>query len=197
MTTTLNLEPAIQQMTSLLAGVTDDQLGAPTPCPRYTLGDLVEHVDGLSVAFTFAAAKRPLSGGSQAPSGDASRLGDDWRTRIPTQLTELAQAWRDPEAWAGMTQAGGVDLPGSVAGVVALNELVVHGWDISRASGQPFAADPHAISACMQFVSMSAPDQRANDAGLFGPVVEVAVAAPPLAHLIGLAGRNPSWPEIA
>ena len=40
-----------------------------------------------------------------------------------------------------MTQAGGVDLPGEVAGLVALNELVVHGWDIATASGQDYRPD--------------------------------------------------------
>ena len=66
-------------------------------------------------------------------SGDASRLVDDWRSRIPRDLAALAAAWRDPEAWTGMTRAGGIDLPGEIAGVVALDELVVHGWDVARA----------------------------------------------------------------
>ncbi len=37
-----------------------------------------------------------------------------------------------------MTKAGGVDLPGEVAGLVALDELVVHGWDVARATGQAY-----------------------------------------------------------
>ena len=52
--TMLDLEPATQRMATLLAGIPDGRLGAPTPCPAYTLGDLVEHVGGLSLAFTAA-----------------------------------------------------------------------------------------------------------------------------------------------
>jgi 2-hydroxy-3-oxopropionate reductase len=41
--------------------------------------------------------------------GDASRLPDDWRTRIPADLLVLAAAWQEPGAWTGMAEAGGVD----------------------------------------------------------------------------------------
>lgn len=79
----VDLGPAARQLTSLLQGVTDDQLAAPTPCEEYTLGDLIDHVNGLSLAFTSAANKDVGAGTSQAPSGQATRLGEDWRTRIP------------------------------------------------------------------------------------------------------------------
>src|SRR5207248_426338 len=131
----------------LVAGAPDEILTAPTPCPDYRLGDLIDHVGGLALAFTAAAEKDAGDATSQAPSGDASRLGDDWRTRIPRDLGRLAEAWRDPEAWTGMTKAGGVELPGEVAGVVALDELVVHGWDVARASGQPYDPDPDLVEA--------------------------------------------------
>lgn len=34
--------------------------------------------------------------------------------------------------------AGGVDLPRQVAGLVALDEVVLHGWDVAKATGQPY-----------------------------------------------------------
>ena len=39
------------------AAVGDDQLGAPTPCPDYTVGDLLDHIVALAVAFREAADK--------------------------------------------------------------------------------------------------------------------------------------------
>ena len=110
--------------------------------PAYTLGDLIDHVSGLSQAFTAAATKDVGAATSQGPAGDAFRLSDDWCTRIPKQLAALADAWRDPNAWEGITQAGGIDLPAAIAGKIAINELVIHGWDIARASQQPFDCDP-------------------------------------------------------
>lgn len=51
-------------------------------------------------------------------------IGPGWREQLPEVLDELADAWRDPAAWTGMTRAGGVDLPGAVAGAVVADELV-------------------------------------------------------------------------
>jgi uncharacterized protein (TIGR03086 family) len=188
--TPIDLTPAAQRMAELIAAVPDDGLGAPTPCPRYTLGDLVEHVGGLAQAFAAAARKDLGRLTSHAPSGDVSRLAADWQIRIPQDLLAMADAWRDPEAWTGMTQAGGVTLPGDIAGVVALDELVVHGWDVARASGQPYASDESALRVVQAFVAGF--DQRE---GVFGPVVDVPPDAPLLDQVIGLTGRDPAWPR--
>jgi uncharacterized protein (TIGR03086 family) len=131
----VDLEPAAQRTAALITDVPDGLLDGPTPCPEYTLGDLLDHVGGLALAFTAAATKDTDGFSAQRASGDASRLGDDWRTRIPRDLAALAQAWRDPAAWSGTTRAGGVELPGEVAGIVALDELVIHSWDVARSTG--------------------------------------------------------------
>jgi uncharacterized protein (TIGR03086 family) len=132
----LDLEPATYVLAGLVAGVRDEQLSGPTPCTGRSLGDLLDHIDGLSLAFTLAAAQTPPEGGSRGPSADASRLGPDWRTRIPQRLGALGDAWKNEAAWSGMTEAGGVHMPGEVAGLVTLDEVVVHGWDVARACGR-------------------------------------------------------------
>jgi uncharacterized protein (TIGR03086 family) len=188
-----DLEPAARRLGTLVAAVPDDALDRPTPCPDYRLGDLLDHIGGLALAFRTAATKTGAELTGPAPSGDASRLPPDWRTRVPQDLLALAEAWRDPEAWTGMTQAGGVDLPGDVAGLVALDELVVHGWDVARASGQPYevtATELEAVRGFVQPMADAPPEQRA---GLFGPPVPVPDDAPELDRLIGLTGRDPAW----
>jgi uncharacterized protein (TIGR03086 family) len=192
--TVVDLEPATRRMADLIGGVPDARLDGPTPCPAYTVGDLLDHVGGLTLAFTAAATKATGAGGPPGPSGDVSRLGDDWRTRIPRDLAALAEAWRDPTAWSGTTQAGGVELPGEVAGLVALDELVIHAWDVARASGQPYDCDHQLLAVVHDFVAQfSGPGQEAARAGLFGPQVEVQEDAPLLDRVIGLTGRDPAW----
>ncbi len=191
----VDLEPATRPMAALVEGVPDGVLDRPTPCPAYTLGDLLEHIGGLALAFTAAASKDTDDFRDRAPSGDASGLGDDWRTRIPRDLERLAKAWRDPAAWSGMTRAGGVDLPGEIAGLVALDEVVVHGWDLARASGQAYDCDRSTLEAVLGFVGPFADQPAARD-GLFGPVVEVAPTAPLLDRVIGLTGRDPAWSPV-
>ena len=187
-----DLEPATRTLAHLVNGVRDDQLTAATPCDEYSLGDLVEHVDGLSLAFTWAATKDERAFSGAAPQPDAAKLRAGWRDRIPEQLDALAEAWREPAAWEGMTRAGGVDLPGEVAAMVALDEVVLHGWDIARATGQPFDVDEQSLEVCLQFVTETAASP--GESGLFKPPVPVRGDAPLVERVLGLSGRNPAWP---
>ncbi|WP_018654493.1 TIGR03086 family metal-binding protein [Actinomadura flavalba] len=186
---TADLAPAATRLSGLLRTVPDDLLDAPTPCPGYTLAALFDHVDGVTRAFTAAARKTPLE---EAPAGDPARLGPDWRERIPAQLAEMAASWDDPRAWEGMTRAGGLDLPADVAGLVALDELVVHGWDVARAAGLPYAAEPAEIEACRSLLTPG-DDEPERTGDPFGPPVPAPPDASELDRLIALAGRDPRW----
>lgn len=199
-TTMLDLEPPARQLATLVDGITDEQLASPTPCEGSSVGDLLDHVVGLTVAFTHTASKTSpgVAGGTAAPAGpgqpSAANLDPDWRARLPGQLDELVSAWRDPAAWQGMAEAGGVVMPADAMGAVAVDELVLHGWDLARATGQQFACDPASLAACHSFTSqMSVPGQEAAREGLFGPVVDVPADAPLLDRVLGLSGRNPAW----
>ncbi|MFA1548906.1 TIGR03086 family metal-binding protein [Actinomadura chokoriensis] len=196
MNPTPDLEPAAQRMATLLANIPDHLLANPTPCADTALGALIDHVNGLTLAFTWAAAKKSPDGGSQPPSADASRLPPDWRTLVPERLDALTAAWRSPDAWSGMTAAGGIDLPGEQAGRVAMNELVVHGWDIARATGQPYEVGADEIESCLAFVSPTVEQSDGKGVpGLFGPAVSIPDDAPALDRLIALTGRDPSWTQ--
>jgi uncharacterized protein (TIGR03083 family) len=89
MSTQLDLEPAARRMADLVAAVPDEALDRPTPCTRYTVGDLLDHIAGFAIAFTAAARKTPLDG---APAGDAANLAADWRDRIPRDLIATGEA---------------------------------------------------------------------------------------------------------
>jgi uncharacterized protein (TIGR03086 family) len=190
--TELDLMPAATALGLLVQQVADDRLGDPTPCPDYTVGDLVEHVGGLALAFTAAANKDLGAYTNSPPQPDAARLAPDWRTRIPADLVAMAQAWRQPDAWTGMTRAGGVDLPGDVGGLVALDEIVLHGWDLAVATGHPFDVRADLLEAVHGFVESFGADPQARG-GLFGPIVDVPADAPALDRVVGLAGRDPAW----
>lgn len=189
---TIDFAPATSTLRDLVASVTDDQLGLPTPCEDYLVGDLVEHVGGLAAAFAGAARKEPTPGSEQGGSGDASRLEAGWRERIDRDLADLADAWRDPAAYEGETAAGGIEMPGQIAASVALNEVVVHGWDLATALGRPFQVRDEDVAACMAFAEpFSAPGTEEMRGDAFGPVVPTPADAPPLARLLGMMGRSP------
>ncbi|MBB4933788.1 uncharacterized protein (TIGR03086 family) [Lipingzhangella halophila] len=189
----LDLAPAARQMRALVAEIPDDQLAAPTPCEGLAVGDLLDHVMGLSLAFRLAAEKEtsPASGPPPAPS--AANLPPDWREQLAGRLEALVSAWRDPAAWEGDSAVGGLELPAEQAGMVAVDELVLHGWDLARATGQSYEADPVSVEACHAFVAQIPRDDPKAREGLFGPVVEVPDDAPLFDRTLGLSGRDPSW----
>ena len=184
----LDLEPAATAVARVAAGVRDDQLTAPTPCEGTTVAGVLGHLAGLAYAFRMAADKTPVDGSA---STDPAHLPADWRTYIPEQLDALAAAWRDPAAHEGMTAAGGVEMPAEVAVVVALDEVVVHGWDVAVATGQPYSVDDAGAEACRAFADSFGDDDRPPD--LYGPRVPVPDDAPALDRLLGATGRDPGW----
>ena len=103
----------------------------------------------------------------------------------------LADAWDDPAAWTGRTAAGGVELPGDVAGIVALDELVIHGWDLAKATGQPAGYDGPGLEAVLALVTEF---RGRGIEGLFGPEVPVPDGAPMFDRILGETGpRTRGW----
>jgi uncharacterized protein (TIGR03086 family) len=191
----VDLTPATQRLADLVTGVSDEQLAGPTPCPAYSVGDLVEHIGGLALAFRAAAEKDTDSPYvNHTPSGDAAGLEEGWRDRIPADLAALARAWADPVAWTGMTRIAEQDAPGEAVGLTVADELVVHGWDLARATGQPYGTEPELLDAAQAFLGMFAsPDAPAGPEVAFGPSRAVPGDAPALDRVLALAGRDPAW----
>src|SRR5688572_30294817 len=188
-TTTLDLGPQTTEVARIVAGVRDDQLTGPTPCEGTSVAAMLDHLIGLTLAFRLAAEKTVPEGG---PSADAANLAPDWRTRLPAQLEALAAAWREPSAFEGTAEAGGVQMPAPAMAVVALNEVTVHGWDLAVATGQPYRPDPASVLRCLEMVGDRS-DPTNEPEGLFGPVVPVPDDAPAFDRLLGRTGRDPHW----
>lgn len=192
-----DLGPVCRRVAGVVDGIRDEHLAGPTPCPAYTVREVLGHLVGLTVAFRDAAWKELGPTTDTSPSAALPVLVDNWRELLPGQLDELAEAWRAPEAWQGATRVGGVDLPGAVAAAVALNEVLIHGWDLARSTGQEY--DPDKASLLVSY-GMLAPAAESADAApdpapesLFGPPIVLPEDAPLLDRVIGLSGRDPGW----
>jgi uncharacterized protein (TIGR03086 family) len=187
----LDFEPPVREIRDLLLGITDEHLRAPTPCPGWSVGALLHHLTGLSWAFTQAATTTDYPGADESPQSPAAEdLTPHWRSRLPGLLEDLALAWKDPNAWQGTARAGGVTMPATAMGAVAINELVMHGWDLARATGQEFAADPRILEHLIEFLEQFPPE---GSPGLFGPARTPAPDADLLERALARAGRDPHW----
>ncbi len=179
-----DLGPAAQEMSRLVAGVGDEQLGGPTPCPDWTVADLLAHVAQFTAVFTANARRQEVR--------PPDELADDWRVALPRDLTELAQAWREESAWHGRVAAGGVEMDASANAVVAIEELTTHGWDLARATGQDLDVDDARLDEVDRFFALFAP-QIASGQGPFGPPVEAPESSSRLQRTIARTGRDPRW----
>lgn len=187
----IDLAPAADRLMALITEVGDDQLDDPTPCTGRTVRELLGHLLGLTLAFRAAAAKErgPLTDTGPDESGWPQARGD-WRERLAEQLPALVTAWYPDEAWQGGTRVGGVDLPGEAAGVVALGELVLHGWDLARSVGSPYECDHESARLLAIYVEGFDPT---GTPGMFGPAVEAGADADVFEQVLARAGRNPAW----
>jgi uncharacterized protein (TIGR03086 family) len=182
-----DLDHAARRLAALLDGVPDSALPAPTPCADSSVATLLDHIMGLSEGL--AASARKEATGAAAASAD--HLDPDWRAILPGRLDALVAAWREPGAGEGMTSAGGLTLPAADVAAVTLDELVLHGWDLARATGQPYDPDPRDVAAILPFLEMFGSEQGVP--GLFGPAVPVPDDAPAFDRALGLSGRDPAW----
>jgi uncharacterized protein (TIGR03086 family) len=186
----LDLGAPAAEISRLAAGVRDDQLNDPTPCPGTDVAGILAHIVGLSTAFRDGASK--VEGPTTSTPPGPMPLPAEWRVLVPKLTAELAAAWRDPSAWEGETTAGGATMPAPNIAGFANDELVIHGWDLAVATGQPYEAAEENLQAAWQLVSHFPDDPEARR-GLFGPRVPIADDAPLLNRVLAYAGRDPGW----
>ena len=87
-----------------------------------------------------------------------------------------------------LTPLGEMPGPG-LAGFTTL-DILVHGWDLAKATGQPADLDGRLAAHVLGFAAqaLATPESRA---GRIGPAVPVAADAPVTSRLVAFLGRHP------
>ncbi|MEV7384604.1 MULTISPECIES: TIGR03086 family metal-binding protein [unclassified Streptomyces] len=168
-------------VTATVAGVRDEQLQEPTPCAKFTVADLVEHL--TETLLTAERAARREAPSDEAPAGSPSALVD--------AVGRTAAAWSDAAAYEGTTKFGEWEMPAVVVASITLQELAVHGWDLARATGRPFSLGEDTGRLVLDAVEQIADQVRGN--GGYGPPVAVPADAPAFRRALATSGRDPEW----
>jgi uncharacterized protein (TIGR03086 family) len=175
----------------IVSGIDASELGHPTPCPKYDVAGLIDH---LVEAGHRAAA---LGRGQAPPPGDQSRHVD--LSEAPGQLRgaaqEAAQAWGDESSLSlRHTMPWGEEYTGAALVDMYLAELATHAWDLARATGQIDTLDPSvALPALEAARAMIKPHYRdmVEPWAPFGAEVDPAPGADDWERLAAFMGRDP------
>lgn len=184
-----DLGAATAELARVAGEVTASDLELPTPCEGWAVRDLLVHLLGLTAHFTTVARH-------SAPVDTETTLPDDWFDRLTEQLDDLVDAWREPEAWTGEGEAGGVRMSNAEFGVVALDEIVLHGWDLATALGVSFEVADDDVDAIHGFVAAFEHASTEQRAGLFGELVEPG-ESDGFDRVLALSGRRPVRDTVA
>ncbi|HLG66490.1 MAG TPA: TIGR03086 family metal-binding protein [Acidimicrobiales bacterium] len=119
-------ERAQKAFASVLAGIGPDRFGDPTPCARWTVRDVAEHIIGGN--FRVAGVTDPPADDDLAALHGASAAQAQATFAAPDGLT------RDYVLPFG-------SLPGSVFIGLRTTDVLTHAWDLAKATGQPTDLD--------------------------------------------------------
>lgn len=108
------------------------------------------------------------------------------------QLVNHLLFWAPSLAGAGSKEAVPPPTPAAMIGGMVCGELVVHGWDLARATDQKPGWDEEVLELLHRELLATA--EHGRQLGVYGPEVAVPASASTLDRVLGLTGRDPAWP---
>ncbi len=180
---------AAAEAAKVVSGVPEGTLDARTPCNDWDLRSLLNH----TFLWTSYSAERRAPGARVAAERmpKASTAEPGFREDYARQIDRAVQAWADPKAWAGALGVMGDGTPAADVGAMLIMEMVLHGWDVAKATGQEFACDAAVAEAVLDTVTAQAELFRKYQG--FADAIEAPDGATPIDRALRLSGRDPQW----
>ena len=175
----------------IVSGIVADELGHPTPCPKYDVAGLIDHL--VEAGYRAAALGR----GQAPPPGDESAHVElsDAPGQLRSAAEQAAQAWSDNSGLSSMyTLPWGEECTGAYLVDMYLAELAAHAWDLARATGQIDKLDPFLALPALEGARTTIKPQYRNlvePGSPFGAEVYPAPGADDWERLAAFMGRDP------
>lgn len=167
-------------MTDRVAGVVEEDWSRPSPCERWTARELLAHLLDVHGRFQAMVGRELVA----HPSVEDDPLGAWTAVRDQTQ-GDLDDPARAEEEYDG--RFGRSTFAEAVDGFVCF-DLVVHGWDLARATGQDETVDPAEVERLQAMVDAMGDVMRSN--GVITDPVEPAPGASAQERLLCALGRR-------
>jgi|SRR4051794_5153695 uncharacterized protein (TIGR03086 family) len=170
---------ATDRAVAVVAAIRPEQLNLPTPCPDWTVQDLLDHLGGGAEYLRAAATGR-----GRVPVTEVSATG--YRRAVDQVLEDIGV----PGVLDRMCLSPlGFDWTVRDAVAGTFMDVLVHTWDLAQATGQDTTLEPTLVGACMAMFLPRMPE-IGREAGIIGPAVDVGPDAEPQAQLLGAMGRR-------
>ncbi|WP_448639191.1 TIGR03086 family metal-binding protein [Geodermatophilus sp. URMC 63] len=185
------LTAALDGATRLVAAVTPEEWGRPTPCAEWTVRQLVGHLVGGNRMTARVLRGEPLPPLDQLGRRDpADQLGDDPAGAHRGSAEELLAAFGLPGVLDRAHTVPAGTLPGPALVHLRTVETLVHGWDLARATGRRVPFPDDLVEPELGF-SEGLLGRLPAGRSPFGPPQPVAGDAPAVDRLAALLGRTP------
>ncbi|WP_313409363.1 TIGR03086 family metal-binding protein [Aeromicrobium sp.] len=159
----------LDQVASLVNAVNEDQWDAATPCSRWSVRDLVDHLVHLPTQFADMASGEKVDWAAPTPHHDDPAA--TFASHADALLTALSAH------------------PDSVPQGMVAGELAIHVWDLASALGRGTSElDPEVAETGFAFMSTALTDEQRGDA--FGPQAQAPSGANAYERLAAFAGRE-------
>jgi uncharacterized protein (TIGR03086 family) len=179
---------AMTQTEAIVAAVEPGQLTLPTPCPDYDVRALLSHIVGGLNRVAIAGE----GGDALARPARADDVPDDgWLAAYQEASGRAQKAWADDAKLDALVEVPWGKIPGRFAIAGYIQEILTHGWDLARATGQPAEGDPDLALFALAGAKRILPPERRGGEIPFGLVVQVPPEAAPYAQLAAWLGRQP------
>ncbi len=166
---------------ALIANVSGDQWSNPSPCEGWNARDVVRHVVDTQGLF-LGLVQREL-GPIPGVDSDPAAAWDAARAVVQADLDDPARAGREFDGFFGRTSfEQAVDR-------FLNSDLVIHGWDLARATGQTILIDAGDAERLLENAREFGDTFRGPQ--VCGPEVAVAADADAPTRLIAFYGRQP------
>ena len=168
-------------LTERVASVPDGAWSRPSPCEGWTARDLVGHLIDVHGRFLGLVGRELVDHPSVADDPLAA-----WSAVRDQVQADLDDPVRAAEEYDG--RFGRSSFAAAVDGFVCF-DLVVHGWDLARATGQDELVDPDEVERIGAMVTAMQPTMLEN--GVIRDPVDPPPGASPQDSLLCALGRRP------
>jgi uncharacterized protein (TIGR03086 family) len=170
-----------------VAGVGANQWEDPSPCEGWDVRELVNHI--VSGNFWAGALARGQTIEDVGDRLDGDILGDDATAAYDESARAASEAFHAPGAMQAPCAVSYGPVPGEVYLGHRFIDVVVHGWDVAKGTGQDTTLDPELVEAC--FTVIEPQKEMLFGSGAFGTDHEPEPGADRQTALLELLGRTP------